>query len=111
MHFLVYDRVLHYDVEFQLAHAHWIVPVPDLRWWNSDAYANPNSDAHTNTNTNTNTNSDTNSDTNTDTDTNSDTDTNTDTNTDSNAGAGAERSDEPYRECGFRQSDQPDVDG
>ena len=66
MYFLVYFAVLRIDDEFQLAHAHWIVPLPHLRRCESDtdtdAYANAHADSYTNTDSNSDAHTDTNSD-------------------------------------------------
>ena len=93
MHVLVYERVLRDDDEFQLAHADWIVQVPDLRW-------RSNSDAHTDADT------DTNSDTYADT--NSDTSADTDSNPDACAVAG--RTHKSGWDCGIFDSGQLVVD-
>ena len=90
MYVLVHERVLHDDDEFQLAHADWVVQVPDVRWC---------SDSDTNTYAN----SDTYADSNTDTD--SDTDSNPD------ASAGAKRAHEFSWECGIHDAGQLVVDG
>jgi hypothetical protein len=90
LHVLVYERVLHDDVEFQLAHAHRIVQVPDLRW-----SSNSDTDSHANTYA----------------DTNSDTDTNSDAYSDTNACAVAGRTHESGWECSLCDSDQFVVDG
>ena len=52
MYFLVYFAVLRIDDEFQLAHAHRIVPLPHLRWCESDtdADANAHADCYTEAN-------------------------------------------------------------
>ena len=90
MYVLVHERVLHDDDEFQLAHAYWIVQVPDVRW-------RSNSDAHANTY------ADSNSD--------SDAYTDTDSNADSNACAVAECANEFSCESGIYVAGQLVVDG
>ena len=56
MYVLVYFGVLHDDESVQLAHENRIVPLPDVRWWQSDA--NPNPNANTDSYANADTNSD-----------------------------------------------------
>ena len=90
MHVLVYERVLRYDNEFQLAHAYWIVQVPHVRR-RSDAHANTYADTNANTNS--------------DTDTYAYTDSNPDT------CAGAKRTHEFSRESGIDHAGQLVVDG
>ena len=61
MHVLVYEPVLRDDDEFQLAHANWIVQVPDLRRCpdaDSHAYAYTYADSNSDTYAYTNANSD-----------------------------------------------------
>ena len=72
MHVLVHERVLHDDDEFQLAHAYWIVQVPDL-WWRSNADSNTNTYANANSDTYADTNSYTYADANAYSDSNADT--------------------------------------
>ena len=61
MHVLVYEPVLRDDVEFQLAHADWIVQVPDLRWC-SNSDTDPHANTYADSNSDTNAYADTNSD-------------------------------------------------
>ena len=89
MHFLVYESVLRDDQQFQLAHAHRIVQVPDV-WRQSDTNAYTDSDANRDPNTNSNSN--------------------TYTNTESNACPAAERSHESCWERSLDDSDQSVVD-
>ena len=52
MYFLVYFAVLRIDDEFQLAYAHWIVPLPHLRRCQSDTDAYTHTNSYTNTDSN-----------------------------------------------------------
>jgi hypothetical protein len=93
LYFLVYFGVLRDDESVQLAHENRIVPLPDVRWWQSNAHADPNSDSYADRNSNT------------DTDAHSYSDTNAD------ASACTECAEQFGGDCRFGNTDQSVVDG
>ena len=96
MHVLVYESVLRDNDQLQLAHAYWVVPLPDV-WWQSNANADSDSYA------------DSYSDANTYTDANADTYSNP--NADSDAATNTERAVESRWNWSIADADQPLVDG
>ena len=103
MYVLVYFGVLHDDESVQLAHENRIVPLPDVRWWQSDAYANPNPNA--------NTDSYANADTNADADAHSYANSDTYANTNADASACTECAEQFGGNSRFINTDQSVVDG
>jgi hypothetical protein len=96
LHVLVYESVLRDNDQLQLAHAYWVVPLPDV-WWQSNANADSDSYA------------DSYSDANTYTDANADTYSNP--NADSDAATNTERAVESRWNWSIADADQPLVDG
>ena len=100
MHVLVYESVLRDNDQLQLAHAYWVVPLPDV-WWQSNANADSDSYADTNAN------SDANTYTYADADANAD----TYSDSDSDAATNTERAVESRWNWSIADADQPLVDG
>ena len=94
MHVLVYESVLRDNDQLQLAHAYWVVPLPDV-WWQSDANAD----------------SDSNTDSYSDANTYTDADAHSNTNPNADSAANTERAVESRWNWSIADADQPLVDG